>query len=131
MNELVVATICCPQCGTVIAPGSDRCSQCGVPAAASRDLPVSRHPLAMIEVTTPATAWLDNRWIVTGLLLTVGPVGLLALWLSRRFSRCTKIITTVLFFLATVVLPLAAAWYFCDFALRPLVDAMAGANQAR
>jgi len=71
-------------------------------------------------------AWLDNRLLVTGLLLLVGPLGLPALWLNRRFSRITKILGTVAFMLVTVVLPIALTWYWCQTALQPLVDKFAG-----
>lgn len=66
---------------------------------------------------------LDNRWLVIGLLAVVGPLGLPAVWLNRRFSPATKIALTLLFFLLTVGLPLALTWYACETLLRPLVDA--------
>lgn len=72
-----------------------------------------------------ALAVLDNRWLVIGLVLVAGPVGLPALWFSRRFSRGVKIAATVFYALMTAVLPLAVVWYWCELAVRPLVDALA------
>jgi hypothetical protein len=66
--------------------------------------------------------WLDNRWAVLGLLLTTGPIGLPALWLSRKFTRGVKIFVTLLFLLVTVALPLGLMWYWCSIAIAPLVD---------
>ncbi len=58
------------------------------------------------------------------ILLCGGPLGLPLMWCSRSFSRRSKIITTTAYFLFTVVFPLAIAWYFLDFALQPLVEAL-------
>jgi hypothetical protein len=82
-------------------------------------------------LTGPGAAWLESRWIVLGLLALTGPIGLPALWLSRRFSRAAKIAGTTVFVLATVVLPLVVAWYLCDVKLRPLVDALSTAARTR
>lgn len=67
---------------------------------------------------------LDNRWLVVGLLLVAGPIGLPALWFSRRFSTKVKVGTTILYAIVTVVFPLAMVWYWCETAVRPLVDAL-------
>ena len=72
---------------------------------------------------------LDNRWVISALLLAVGPIGLPALWFSRRFSFAAKTGITVLFLLLTAVVPLVVAWYFFEVALRPLLDAMASVRQ--
>ncbi len=66
---------------------------------------------------------LNNRFYVAALLLCAGPIGLPALWFSPRFSRRTKIVTTMLHFLCTAIVPLAVAYYFLEVALRPLVAA--------
>ena len=65
---------------------------------------------------------LGNRLLVTGLLLLIGPLGLPALWLNRRFSPVTKILGTLGFVALTIVLPIALTWYWCHHALQPLVD---------
>ena len=67
---------------------------------------------------------LDNRLFVIAILLCAGPIGLPALWFSHRFARRSKIITTTVYFLLTVIVPLAIAWYFLDVAVRPIVDAL-------
>lgn len=80
-----------------------------------------RRPL--VEIDPEIAGLFGNRWLVIGLLLVAGPLGLPALWLSRRFGRTTKIITSVVFFLATVVAPLAITYYWLEIALQPLVEA--------
>jgi hypothetical protein len=84
--------------------------------------PADRRATLSAEVDPAFVRLLGNRLVVIGLLAVAGPLGLPALWLSRRFSKPTKIATTVLFFLATVVAPLALAYYWLEIALRPLVD---------
>ena len=66
--------------------------------------------------------WLENRWAVLGLLLTTGPLGLPALWLSRKFSRSLKVFVTVIFLLVTIAFPLGLIWYWCEVAIAPLLD---------
>lgn len=81
-------------------------------------IPVGRQPTRGLRV-------LDNRWLVVGLLLVVGPIGLPALWLSRRFSKKVKIGVSLGYALVTIGLPVAMIWYWCEMSLRPLVDALA------
>ena len=66
--------------------------------------------------------------MVIALLAVAGPIGLPALWFSGKFGRWTKIITTFVFLLITVAFPLAITYYFCEIALRPLVDAFSAAG---
>lgn len=70
----------------------------------------------------PFDVVINNRLAVIGIIALLGPLGLPALWFSPRFSRPTKIITTVTYVLLTTVLPIAIAWYWLDYSLRPLVD---------
>lgn len=81
-----------------------------------------RHAPLSVEIDPAFVRLLGNRFVVIGLLAVAGPLGLPALWFSRKFSKGTKIATTVLFFLATVVAPLALAYYWLEIALRPLVE---------
>jgi len=132
MNELVVVGDSCPVHGAALAPGCGACPGRDVPSIPPPPSAMAPAPRqAVLYLPPEVAAWLDNRWIVVGLLLAAGPMGLPALWLSRRFSRWTKIATTALFFLATAVLPLVATWYFCEVSLRPLVDVLSAAHQAR
>jgi hypothetical protein len=94
--------------GRVLAPRAERC-----PPAEGNSIAVDP---AIVRL-------LSNRAVVIGLLAISGPIGLPALWLSRRFSRTTKIVTTVAFLLATVAFPLALTYYWTEIALRPLVEA--------
>jgi hypothetical protein len=66
---------------------------------------------------------LNNRAIVFAILLIAGPMGLPALWFSRRFSKPTKIVTTLAYVVGTVLLPIAAIYYYLEFSLLPLVNA--------
>ena len=89
-----------------------------------RDVPVATSPPVATFNVDPAIARLvSSRMLVVGLLAIVGPLGLPAMWLSPRFSRLTKIVTTALFLVVTVLLPLTLAYYWLEVALRPLVDA--------
>lgn len=83
----------------------------------------TQRPVTLITLSPGLNGLLSNRLAVVAILALVGPIGLPALWLSPRFSRIAKILTTVLFLLATVALPLAMAYYWLEIALRPLVDA--------
>jgi hypothetical protein len=76
-----------------------------------------------IEVDPTIGRLLGKRWVVIALLAIAGPLGLPLLWLSCRFSKPTKIVTTMLFLLVTVVAPLAITYYWVEIALRPLVEA--------
>ena len=84
---------------------------------------------ATVELDPAIRRLLNNPLAIVGLLAVVGPLGLPALWLSKRFSRITKIVTTIVFLLVTVVLPLATAYYWLEIALRPLADVMHQTNQ--
>jgi hypothetical protein len=75
---------------------------------------------------SPVRTVLNNRCAIVGMLAFVGPLGLPFLWLSHRFSRRSKIAVTVIFFLLTVVLPLAFTYYWVETAIRPLLAAFRG-----
>ena len=79
--------------------------------------------MAVVSVDSSLRRIFDNRLVVTGLLLLVGPLGLPALWLNRRFSLTSKVLGTVGFVLLTVVFPLVMVWYWCQYATQPVVDA--------
>jgi hypothetical protein len=102
-----------------------------VAAPRSQTLAIEPRPAAVVEVDPKLARALDNRLTVLSLLACAGPIGLPALWLSRRFSKGTKALVTIAFLLATVVFPLAMAYYWLDVALRPLVDAMSQALSKR
>lgn len=113
-----------------LAPAGDTGCASGAQAAdqqrEGRELSVApnRDSVVQIAINPTLRKLLDNRWVVYGLLATVGPMGLPALWFSRRFSPGVKITLTILFFVLTVLLPLAVSWYFLDVYLRPLTDAL-------
>ena len=65
---------------------------------------------------------LNNRLYVGILIALIGPLGLPALWFSPRFSKQTKIVLTAIFVVLTTVVPLAIAWYFLDYSMRPLLE---------
>jgi len=127
MNELVVLATTCSRCGEPLPHGEEVCPVCDsreppavVQPGGNSALPVPAEPGPVVGLTC-----LDNRWLVVGLLLVAGPIGLPALWLSRRFSRGVKIVTTALYAALTVAVPIALIWYWCETAVRPLVDALA------
>ena len=148
MNQLIASTLCCEICGADLEPDWAACPCCGEaigprPAqtqaqaqaqAQAKNLPALRRGIALepvrpriVGIGGPLGYVLKRRWAIVAILLTVGPLGLPALWFSERFSKLAKILTTVGFFLGTVVLPLAVLWYWLNVALRPLVDTLSGA----
>ena len=143
MNELtttqpvqIVADSFCRQCGRRLSSTDNFCGECGT---GRRDLieivdPMSRIAVSQIVTRPPSVVSstgdemqpfdvvVNNRLAVIGIIALLGPLALPALWFSPRFSRPTKIITTVTYVLLTTVLPIAIAWYWLDYSLRPLVD---------
>ncbi len=85
-------------------------------------VPSEQMPPLFIAISPTFAPVLNNRWVVLMLLAVVGPLGLPALWLSPRFKPWVKATITLVWFLLTAVVPLAIAWYWLDYALRPLVD---------
>ena len=90
-------------------------------------------PIVTAEVCDPveeqrptASTILDNGWAIAGLLFVVGPLGLPALWFSRRFSWKVKLAGTIGLLLLTFVLPAALIWYLYATAIGPVIDALAG-----
>ena len=133
VTQLVVTSRFCSQCSAELLVGDNFCARCGratstshpgTALAVSGNQPPVVQPSGMLAVRE----LLDNRLFVVAVILFIGPLGLPALWFSRSFSRTTKIVTTVCYFLFTVVLPLAVAWYWLDVAVRPLLDAFAQIN---
>ena len=121
MNELILAPRCA-SCHTVFSIEDRFCRHCGAPAMAGNSTaPAIRHAAPPVHMN-PGRTLLESRVAVIAILLVAGPLGLPFLWLSGRFSRPTKIITTVAYFGLTVVAPLAVAWYWLDIAVRPLLD---------
>jgi hypothetical protein len=75
-------------------------------------------------VSTVATPFWERRDFVLGLIAFSGPPGIVMLWLSRRFGSRTKALISAAYIALTIVLPIALIWYWCDFAMNPLVDAL-------
>lgn len=79
-----------------------------------------------LSVPVPASrvpTW-ERRSVVLGMIAFVGPLGLLLLWFSRRFGNRSKVLITLAYVAATILFPIALIWYFCDYALQPLVRAL-------
>lgn len=140
MNELVIVDDSCRRCGVGLLESNNFCSNCGLPTeldaypnvpaelvvACPQSAIVSSAPTAMAPAPSPLAAMLDNRLLVVAIVLCAGPIGLPALWFSRRFSQRTKIVTTIVYLLVTTILPLAVTWYFLEVAVRPVVDILGG-----
>ena len=131
--EIQTNNFCC-SCGCSLLPTDNFCGQCG---AGCRDLIVPPDAVSLIddqpgqsrEVTTsdPAAslqAVVNNRMFVVGMIACAGPLGLLAMWFSQRFTNRTKVITTVSYILLTIVAPLVVIWYWLNIAIRPVVDVL-------
>ena len=140
----------CGNCGKDLQAQDNYCRGCGTPAhcieATLSTTVVDGQSTGSMEVQTvgqndsasPATTVakrdqsspantietvLNNRLYVGFVIALIGPLGLPALWFSPRFSKRTKIVATLLFVIVSAVLPLAIAWYFLDYKMRPLLDA--------
>lgn len=125
----------CRHCGSPLAAYDNFCGECGT---GCRDLiaigdPMPGMPVGLVAAepmsiaptsagTQAINSVLNNRLAVIAIIVFIGPPGLLALWFSPRFAKRTKTITTAAYALLTIVLPLAIAWYWLDYALRPLVN---------
>ena len=140
MSELIVINGSCSQCGANFLEMDNFCRNCGLPTVVlaspciESQLTNSQHQLALDPSRQSAVAQqrenslisgvLENRFYVIAILLCAGPIGLPALWFSRRFSQRAKIITTIGYFIVTAILPLAVAWYFLEIAVRPIADVL-------
>ena len=121
-NDLFAQDNFCRSCGAV-GHGGELIEQDG--SNSSKSAVATRSQ----ELSSPAGAIqtvLNNRWYVGMVIALIGPFGLPALWFSPRFSKPTKIVGTLIFVIMTTVVPLAVAWYFLDYRIRPLVDALSG-----
>lgn len=140
MNELIttcpieiVASDFCSSCQNHMTPEDNFCRHCG---ADCRGLivapgPIQLHPQSNYRPTEVATSdssdfqkLVDNRLVVIGMITFVGPLGLLALWYSRRFSKLTKTLVTFSYAFLTFALPVAIVWYWLHTAMRPIVDVL-------
>ena len=141
MNELITTrpveiqtSNFCRACGGALLPVDNFCGQCG---AGCRDLIVPSDAISEVddqpgkskEVATADSAAtlqtvVNNRMFVVGMIACAGPLGLLAMWLSQRFTNRTKIIATVSYVLLAIVAPLAVIWYWLNIALRPVIDVL-------
>lgn len=120
----------CHRCGNGVSVDDNFCRRCGNEChqkSCLEDTTIANvcppDQVSLAGSNDPVTHLMNNRLLVIGLIAMTGPLGLPALWFSRRFSRPTKIVTTVVYVIATTVVPLAIAWYWLEYSLRPLVDA--------
>ena len=135
-STLLIVDNFCGNCGNELSAQDNFCRLCGTQAhgGAATDQNGSNRLTTAItnpsqQVSSPAGAIqtvLNNRWYVGMVIALIGPLGLPALWFSPRFNKPTKIIGTLFFVVMTTVVPLAVAWYFLDYRIRPLVDALSG-----
>ena len=141
MNELITTrpveiqtSNFCRTCGCALLPNDNFCGQCG---AGCRDLIVPSDAICLIDdpsvqsqevATTDSAATfqavVNNRMFVVGMIVCAGPLGLLAMWFSQRFTNRAKVIATVSYVLLAIVAPLAVIWYWWNIALWPLVDVL-------
>lgn len=142
MNQLItkppvenLPDLYCGHCSRRLMHSDNFCSECGtgcrdliefVDPGSGRSLqPVGNSSSPLVSAgggMETINAFLNNRLAVIGIIALIGPLGLPALWFSWRFSKSTKIITTTAYFLVTIVLPIALAWYWLDYSVRPLIE---------
>jgi len=135
-STLLIVDNFCGNCGSELSAQDNFCRLCGnqVHRGAAIDQNGANSPTTAIanpnqQVSSPAgtiQTILNNRWYVGMVIALIGPLGLPALWFSPRFSKPTKVVGTLIFVVMTTVVPLAVAWYFLDYRIRPLVDALGG-----
>ena len=116
----------CGRCGSDLLAQDNFCRHCGTQAATSA---IAHRESRNQQLSTPADTIqtvLNNRLYVVLVIALIGPLGLPALWFSPRFSKPTKIVVTSIYVIMTTVVPLAVAWYFLDYSMRPLVEAFKG-----
>lgn len=128
----IVSDNFCRHCGSRVESQDNFCSRCGSETACRSMTANGLQAKGTVSVPSNAAEvaasseimqLLNNRAIVIGMLALVGPLGLPALWFSPRFSKTTKIVATTLFLILTIVAPLALAWYWLEYSIRPFVDA--------
>jgi hypothetical protein len=142
MNELITASQVereknsfCRHCGSSILATDNFCRECGTRCRDRFEIaePLSRSPFqewatesSTVVVASDSmrtiNAVVNSRLAVMGIIAFIGPLGLPALWFSPRFAKRTKITITATYVLLTTVVPLVIAWYWLDYALRPLVE---------
>ena len=130
----IVADAFCRRCGNQLLVTDNFCSKCGTacqglieivdPGASQSALGLTNTHSGMVtgnggSMVPPV---LNNRLAVVTIVALFGPLGLPALWFSPRFSKAAKTITTLIYFLLTIALPMAVIWYWLEHSLRPLVE---------
>jgi len=151
-TQLIIDNFC-GRCGNNLLAQDNSCRKCGTQAHRSDDTvwataievgssssslattaknqtrssagTVAHHNQQLSNPADTVQTVLNNRLYVGIVIALIGPLGLPALWFSPRFSKRTKIVLTSIFVLLTTVVPLAIAWYFIDYSMRPLFDALA------
>ena len=121
MSQVIATLACCDRCGREFRSDDRFCGQCGAPIQIIESA-LSVGPGNTVGARGSDRSFLHNRFAVIGLLVCLGPLGLPLLWLSNRFSRLTKIITSVICVLLTVVAPAVIIFYFLGIAVRPLLN---------
>ena len=132
----IVSANYCRACGCRLNSNDNFCGHCGTdcrelivgPATADRiddSTDSQTTEIATVEDTAvTAQTIVNNRMVVAGMIAFCGPLGLLALWFSQRFSNRVKIITTAGYLLLFIVAPLVVIWYWLAVRLQPLVDVL-------
>lgn len=140
MNELITTSPIeievskhCSSCRHRMNPEDNFCRNCGVDCRGlivppGSPIHLDRYgnhrstEIATVDSPLDFQKVVDNRMVVVGLIAFLGPVGLMALWFSRRFTKPTKIIVTTSYVLLAFVLPIAITWYWLNVSVRPIVD---------
>lgn len=132
----IVSSNFCFGCGSRRTSNGNFCGHCGAdcrelivgPSSVNRfDAQADQQSTEIATVDSTVVTLqtvVNNRWAVVGLIACFGPLGLLALWFSQRFSNRAKILTTASYVLLAIVAPLVVIWYWLDVALRPIVEVL-------
>ena len=91
------------------------------------DKPILKNPSDQQPAPAPPSAarqLIDNPWIILGtLFLVTAALGLPFLWMSRGFSRTSKVILSVVVILYTALI-LWIFWIIMAWCIQRIVDAM-------
>lgn len=117
----------CHGCYAVLDAGDSFCRHCGTPLEGgiptgqpAVEPPPHTPPHSPADPARLPIRWGASPWLaLAGLFVLLGPLALPMLWASRRFSRPSKIVLTILVLILTAGV-VCSLWYLTYKSLEPL-----------